>query len=115
MIEDKLLIRKSKNGSGDALSRIYKKYRNDLLRIAFALLNDTTAAEDIVHDCFVSFAQSGARLSIDGNLKSYLAKCVANRVRNANVARQRKETAGPDEVGSGVSNSERPEQNYGTR
>ncbi len=118
MIEDKLLIWKFKHGSADALCRIYKKYKDNLLRLAFALLNDTGAAEDIVHDFFVSFAQSPEKLKLNGSLKSYLATCVANRVRNANIARQRQsalgrlpaETAGLNEAESAVSNSKRPEQ-----
>ena len=110
MIEDKLLIWRFKRGSSDALCRIYKKYKDNLLRLAFALLNDTSAAEDIVHDCFVSFAQSTEKLKLNGSLKSYLATCVVNRVRNANIARQRQETAGLNEAESAVSNSKRPEQ-----
>jgi len=94
MIEDKLLIWKFKRGSSDALSRIYEKYKNSLLKIVFGLLNETAAAEDIVHDCFVSLAQSPEKLRVNGNLKSYLATCVANRVRNTNLARQRKATSG---------------------
>jgi len=110
MLEDKLLIWRFKRGSSDALCRIYKKYKDNLLRLASALLNDTSAAEDIVHDFFVSFAQSTEKLKLNGSLKSYLATCVANRVRNANKARQRQETAGLNEAESAVSNSKRPEQ-----
>ncbi len=110
MIEDKLLIWRFKHGSADALCRIYKKYKDNLLRLASALLNDTSAAEDIVHDFFVSFAQSPEKLKLNGSLKSYLATCVANRVRNANIARRRQETAGLNEAESAVSNSKRPEQ-----
>ncbi len=110
MIEDKLLIWRLKCGSSDALCRIYKKYKDNLLRLASALLNDTTAAEDIVHDFFVSFAQSPEKLKLNGSLKSYLATCVVNRVHNANKARQRQEAAGLNEAESAVSNSKRPEQ-----
>ena len=110
MIEDKLLIWRFKRGSTEALCRIYDKYKGNLLRLATALLNDTTAAEDIVHDFFVSFAQSTENLKLNGSLKSYLATCVVNRVRNANIARQRQETAGLNEAESAVSNSKRPEQ-----
>jgi len=110
MIEDKLLIWRFKSGSSDALSRIYGKYKNNLLKITSGLLNDTAAAEDIVHDCFVSLAQSPEKLRLNGNLKSYLATCVANRARNANLARQRCETPGLNDADPTVSKSKRPEQ-----
>jgi len=110
MVEDKLLIWKFKHGSSDALSRIYEKYKNNLLKIASGLSNDTAAADDIVHDCFVSLAQSPEKLRLNGNLKSYLATCVANRVRNANLARQRRETTGLNDADSAAADSERPEK-----
>ena len=110
MIEDKLLIWRIKHGSSDALGRIYKKYKNNLLRLAFALLNDRDTAEDIVHDCFVSIAQSTEKLKLSGNFKSYLATCVVNRVRNANKTVQRREVIGLKETETAVSNLTRPEQ-----
>jgi len=82
MLEDKLLVWKLRYGSRDALCRIYEKYRNDLLALAIALSNDKALAEDIVHDVFVSFAELAGRLQLRGNLKSYLAAGIANRVRN---------------------------------
>ncbi len=110
MIEDKLLIWKFKRGSSDALCRIYEKYKDNLLRLATALLNETTAAEDIVQDVFVSFARSADKLRLGGNLKSFLATCVANRARNWNRARRHQETTDPDETEPVASNSKRPEQ-----
>jgi RNA polymerase sigma-70 factor (ECF subfamily) len=110
MIEDRLLIWKFKRGSSDALCRIYEKYKGSLLRLASALLNDTAAAEDIVHDCFVSFAQSSQRLKTSGNLKSYLMVSVANRASNWNRAKQRQKTTGLNEVAPILSRLKRPEQ-----
>ena len=46
MLEDKLLIRKFKRGSETAFVRIYEKYKNYLLTLATALLNDVSIAED---------------------------------------------------------------------
>ncbi len=109
MIEDKLLIWRFKRGSSDALCRIYNKYKDNLLRLAAALLNDTSTAEDIVHDFFVSFAQSPEKLKLNGSLKSYLATCVVNRVRNVNKTRRQK-NIGLDGAASVESNSKRPEQ-----
>jgi len=89
MIEEKLLIWKFKCGSRDALRRIYEKYAGFLLTLATALLNDVNAAEDVVHDFFVSFAQSTEKLKVAGSLKAYLATCVANRARDKIRARRR--------------------------
>jgi RNA polymerase sigma factor (sigma-70 family) len=97
MIEDKRLIWELKSGNGAALARIYEKYKNDLLRIATGLSNRTSIAEDIVHDVFVSLARSANKLKLSGNLKAYLATCVANRVRNGNRVRRRKQTVRLDE------------------
>ena len=82
MLEDKLLILRFKYGSLDALSRIYQKYKRYLLKIATALLHDVTAAEDVVHDVFMRFAQSGQSLKLNGSLKAYLRTCLINDIRN---------------------------------
>ena len=110
MIEDKLLIWKFKCGSSKALCRIYEKYKDNLLRLACALSNDATAAEDIVHDCFVSFAQSAEKLKLNGNLKGYLAKSVVNRVRNRMKAASRRQTAGLCKADAAGWDWKRPEQ-----
>ena len=82
MLEDKLLILRFKHGSSDALRRIYEKYRIYLLRLATALLYDAGVAEDVVHDVFLRFAQSGDEIRLKGSLKSYLRTCVVNSARN---------------------------------
>jgi len=101
MIEDELLKLRFKLGSADALRRIYEKYLNYLLGVAMAFLNDAHAAEDIVHDVFVSLAQSASQFRLRGSLKHYLATCVANRARDRLRAGKRHEgrpvvNAGPE-------------------
>jgi DNA-directed RNA polymerase specialized sigma24 family protein len=54
MLEDKMLLWKMKDGSSEALCRIYEKYKSDLFALANALLHDLNAAEDVVHDVFDS-------------------------------------------------------------
>ncbi|MHC4618315.1 MAG: RNA polymerase sigma factor [Planctomycetota bacterium] len=110
MVEDRLLIWRFKRGNREALRRIYDKYKNDLLRLAVVLLNDANTAEDVVQDVFVSFARSAERISPTGNLKRYLAACVANRVRNIKRDRQRHQVAAIDDPDCAVSESNRPEQ-----
>jgi len=110
MLEDKVLIWKFKCGSSDALSRIYEKYKKDLLKLATILLNNVSDAEDIVHDVFVSFAQSAEKLKLSGNLKSYLLTCVANCARNKNRANQRHQSIGLDKAEPIISRSKTPER-----
>lgn len=81
-MEDRWLILRFKRGSTDALCRIYEKYERAMLAVAFGLLNDHSAAQDVVHDIFVAFAQSAERLSLAGSLRSYLTTCTANLARD---------------------------------
>jgi len=82
MLEDKLLVLRCKSGSKPAMSRIYEKYKDYLLTIAMALLNEKNSAEDVVHDVFICFVQSLESFSLTGSLKGYLAACTANLARD---------------------------------
>ncbi len=82
MLEDKLLLWKFKHGSSESLERIYEKYETYLITVATALLNNTHAAEDVLHDFFISFVNSAEKIKLKGNLKAYLATCVGNLARN---------------------------------
>jgi RNA polymerase sigma-70 factor (ECF subfamily) len=89
-MKDRLLIWRFKCGSSDALCRIYEKYEDYMLTLAVSLINDISAAEDVVHDVFVSFAQSAEKLRLNGNLKGYLTTCVANLARDRIRAKHRR-------------------------
>ena len=110
MLEDKLLVWKFKRGNWDALSRIYDNYRENLLRLAVSLLNDISAAEDVVQDVFVSFAQSREQFQLTGSLRSYLATCVANRARNKNRDNLRHKTIELDDTKEDVVSSNNPDK-----
>jgi RNA polymerase sigma factor (sigma-70 family) len=88
-MEDKLLVLKCKRGSTEALGRIYEKYKTDMLVLAMALLNDKSAAEDVMHDVFLSFVMNIEKFGLTGSLKGYLLTCAANRARNFNKAKHR--------------------------
>ncbi|MHC4556634.1 MAG: RNA polymerase sigma factor, partial [Planctomycetota bacterium] len=106
MLEDKLLVWKFNRGDTDALRRIYEKYRDDLLKVAAALLNDKNGVEDVVHDIFASFAQAVGNFQLSGSLKGYLSICVANRARDKNRVTQRQQT-----LGQGKAKPVYPDQN----
>ncbi|MFC1635106.1 RNA polymerase sigma factor [Planctomycetota bacterium] len=110
MLEDRLLVWKFKHGSKDAFCRIYDKYRDDLLRLALSLLNETDVAEDVVHDVFTSFICNRKQFRLTGSLKAYLATCVANRTRNENRSYPRRHHSGLNDVNSVASDSNRPDR-----
>jgi len=98
MLDDRLLVWRFNRGDTDALRRIYEKYRNELLKVAAALLNDRNSVEDVVHDVLVSFAQTVGNFQLSGSLKGYLSICVANRARDKNRSIQRQRTVNLDDA-----------------
>jgi len=82
MLEDELLKWKLRRGSKEALAQVYEKYIDSMLTLAMSLLNNRSAAEDVVQDVFLSFARSAKGLKPSGNLRSYLMTGVLNRVRD---------------------------------
>jgi len=99
MLEDRLLLWKSKQGSRDAFRAIYEKYADDLLTLAANFLGDKIGAEDIVQDVFTKFVESLDAFRLKGNLKGYLATCVANRSRDYIRRNKRRQTAGINQPG----------------
>src|SRR4030042_3913095 len=94
MIEDKLLILRFKQGHNGALRQIYDKYKIELLKLSVVLTGDVNMAEDMVHDVFVSFAQSAERIRLTGSLKNYLVTSVINRIRNYQRDKNRRSVTG---------------------
>jgi RNA polymerase sigma-70 factor (ECF subfamily) len=109
MVEDRVLVWRLNRGDAAALSRVYEKYRDDLLRLAGSLLSDRSAAEDVVQDVFVRFAGLAPTFRLTGSLKGFLATCVANAVRNQLAAGRRREAAGLDEAVGLASNAVSPD------
>ena len=110
MLEDRILVLRLRRGSAEALCQIYEKYRDDLLRLAVSLSNDTATAEDVVHDVFTSFIRQAGQFRLTGSLKGYLATCVANRTRNTNRAQVAHRAAPLDSATGVISDSLRPDR-----
>jgi RNA polymerase sigma-70 factor, ECF subfamily len=109
MLEDKLIILQFNHGNRQVLRRVYEKYKKDLMTLATALLYDKNAAEDVVHDVFVSFIESAEKFRFTGSLKGYLSVCVANNARNRNKAKQNRQCVALDEAEPIVSGSQTPD------
>ena len=109
MLEEKRLIQELKQGSKEALRRIYMEYKDNLLTIAASMLHDTYAAEDVLHDVFVSFAGGIGGLQLRGSLRNYLIASVVNRVRDQ-FRKKKHHMVELEEAGQFASDSDGPVQ-----
>ena len=87
MLDDAILIWKLRAGSKEAFRLIYEQYACDLLSLAASLMGCPIGAEDVVQDVFTQLVQTPCAIRRPGNLRAWLAMCVANRCRDL----QRKE------------------------
>lgn len=108
MLEDKLLIWKLKRGNRDALRLLYEKYKDQLRTIAGSMLGDSHAAEDVLHDVFVVFAENARNFQIRTSLKNYLITCVVNRSRDE-FRRKQLKTVDLDKAEPIISDSNGPQ------
>ena len=81
-MDDATLIQALRAGDWEAMRLLYGRHKDGLFTLARALLGDACTAEDVVHDVFVSFVESIEKYRVNGNLRGYLATCVANRARD---------------------------------
>ncbi|MBA7485101.1 ECF RNA polymerase sigma factor SigW [subsurface metagenome] len=109
MLDDKRLIWELKHGDKDALRQIYMEYKDNLLTIAVSLLHDVGAAEDVLHDVFVSFAAGVGRIELRVSLRNYLTASIVNRVRDR-FRKKKHHVVELDKVGQISSDSNGPEQ-----
>ena len=89
MFLEKQLILRFNRGDTDALRDIYARYKDDLVSLAAALLQDKNAAEDAVHDVFARLVQKQDTLRISQNLRAYLMASAANMARQHFRKRQK--------------------------
>jgi len=71
-------------------------------------LNDLNAAEDVVNDTFITFAQAQGNIRITKNLKSYLTTCAVNHIRRMFQRKQRQNSVGIDQAEQVPSNIDGP-------
>lgn len=84
MLQDKILLWRIRKGDRFSLSQLYKNYKDDLLTVAFLLLNDVAAAENILRDIFIAFVGDINKVPtcrLRFYLISNILECVRNRAK----------------------------------
>jgi len=67
----------------EAVSQLYTAHYTRLVRLAWLLLHDKGAAEEVVQDCFVAMHGRWGRLREPDKAAAYLRSAVVNRCRSA--------------------------------
>jgi RNA polymerase sigma factor (sigma-70 family) len=67
-----------RRGSVDVLDVLLDEYGRELQRVAFLILHDAAAAEDVVADTLITALERGASLRDAGTLRVWLLRIAAN-------------------------------------
>lgn len=77
-ISDSLLWLNFKNGSGDALSELMRRYFRSLLQYGTKFTKNKSLIEDTIQDLFLELLERRAYLSTPTSVKNYLFKALRN-------------------------------------
>ncbi|WP_432713980.1 RNA polymerase sigma factor, partial [Pedobacter sp.] len=76
--DDSILIDAIASRDKKVFEVIYKKYYEQLFSIAYRYVGAQEAAEEIVHDVFITIWNKAGHLKIQHSVKSYLIKAIIN-------------------------------------
>lgn len=65
-----------------AFDEVYERYYPVLTRVAYGMLNDTSAIEDLVQDVFISLYNRRKHITFKVSIKSYLCKAIRLKIFN---------------------------------
>lgn len=82
MLDDPILLWRSKRGDRKAFDLLYERHLDTLLTVAMSLLGNASDAEDAVQAVFAWFIESLDTITLRSNLRNFLAVCVANKSRD---------------------------------
>jgi len=71
-------MEESEDISLNDIEKIFRTHHKMLCKVAYAIVKDKSAAEDIVQDVFFTIWKKREELMIDSNLKGYLYRAVSN-------------------------------------
>ncbi len=76
---DEELLRLAREGHEEAFAELYGRYRDPLFRFAYRMTSAVDAAEDLIHDCFLSLWRRSNGFSPErGSLRMFLYGAVRN-------------------------------------
>jgi RNA polymerase sigma-70 factor, ECF subfamily len=85
---ERALVEAARGGDMDAVARLYERFAKPCMAVAFHILGDPHAAEDVVHDVFVGLPEALRRYQEHGKLEGWIRR-VAARVALTRLRRER--------------------------
>ena len=102
---EQLLVRRLQAGSAEAIGEVYDRHHRHVRAFAQRLVGDAAAAEDLVHDVFVSLPQAIGRFQGASSLRTFLIAIAVNHARHHLRAAARRRAAmerfGEEPIGPG--------------
>lgn len=90
-MDDDALARAAREGSGEAMAELYRRYAGRILAYAVRLCGDRDAAEDVVQDVFTHFFRRLDHYRPEGKLAAYLFRIAHSRATDEASSRKRRE------------------------
>lgn len=87
------LVRRLKAGSTDAIGEVYDRHHKHVRAFAQRLVGDAAAAEDLVHEVFVSLPQAISRFEGASSIRTFLIAIAVNHARHHLRAAARRRAA----------------------
>src|ERR671911_3030098 len=79
---DAELVRLAREGSASALRLIVRRHNQRLYRVARAIVQDDTEAEDVMQEAYLSAFKNLAKFRADASLATWLTRIVVNKAIN---------------------------------
>jgi RNA polymerase sigma factor (sigma-70 family) len=76
------LVRRLKRGSAEAITEVYDRHHGPVRAFARRLVGDDAAAEDLVHEVFVSLPDAFSRFQGASSIRTFLITIAANQARH---------------------------------
>jgi RNA polymerase sigma-70 factor, ECF subfamily len=91
------LVRRARDGDGDAFAELYRRHFATVYRVAFLVCHDAAAAEDIAQEAFLAAVRNLDRFERGRPVRPWLARIASNRAIDWVRARNRRAESELDE------------------
>lgn len=109
ILSDEELVEKGRAGDDRALSALVERHHTAVFRVAFSMLRDNDAAEDVVQDSFIKAFRALEGFRGDSPFRTWVLTIAGNQARHALRQRGRRRETALEDAGSVPSERKAPD------